>query len=211
MNTKIKILAILLGSIYFIIVLHSVLVERNYFMGEPMSKKWYKEYYYTKVEPKAGERTFIEQLTNNKTGQTISADIDRFIMDIPSAELGLSISTKGLKDFLWSICSFLSPMILIIPFALGVDIFKGARKGITKGTVLSLRAYGWVIIGYFLLDLGNIWLKASIMHSYVDLEHYKIIQPFPQYFLLMLAVILLILAEVFKESIRMKEEVDLTI
>ena len=211
MNFKIKALAVLLGGIYFVIILHSIAIGRNYFIGEPMSKRWSKEYYYVNVEPKEGRYSFKEKLNNTVSGELISAETKRLVLNLSASELGITESTKGLKNFIWALCSLLSSMVLITPFALAVEIYKVTRKGITKSTISLLNFSGCLLAVYFLFDLTNILMESFILRSTVGLENFKIIQAFPQYFILMLAVILLVLAQVLKESRVMKEEQDLTI
>lgn len=212
MNIKIKVLAILLGAIYFIIVLHSICIGRNYFIGEPMSKiGFFKEYYYVDVEPKQGLFSFTEELNNVNTGEAITAETERFIMNIPAESLGLSAAATGIKGFLWILCATLAAMVLITPFPLSLDIYKASKKGITKSTLNTIRLVSWILSIYFILDLANILLESSIIKSHVELEQYNIVQPFPQYFILTLAIVLFILGEVVKESMKMKEEQELTI
>lgn len=211
MNTTIKALAILLGILSAIALINFIATGRSHLTKDQPIKGVEDNVFYVQVEPKKGHEPLIESLKSEKGVSEIPARADSFTIELNFAELKTSPNANAFLSIIKTLWSIFAALAFAIPFFILIDLLQTRKKGITPQSIWQIRYIGSLFILFFTFDLAKILMESSFLSSYIDLTEYTIVQPSPQYFFLLLGILVFIFAEVLKESKKMKEEQQLTI
>lgn len=218
MNTKIKILCIVLSLIYGGLILKSIIPSFEIFMAgvemgrESAEKDTNYEVFHFNVAPKTQSYTFTSTVVNTATGEELEAEVTGYKVKVNNPS---EYTTAGnvFIFLLKLICSLVFLVLIIyLPF-LFFKIIKASTKGnmIDRGVIKNISRMGWSLLILFAMETFVVWLDLRTAKQLIELENYKLMMDFSGYYLLILGTVILLLAEVLKESLNMKEEQDLTI
>lgn len=229
MNTRLKIICILFGIIYFYFVGISIIegipdAKAGYKQGSENAHRQFNEknrnaydeteqteLVFFQVKPLAGFRTFPDSILNLKTGNPIRVELPTVIAEINTSQLPQWIKTGYIALLLLSF-----PMLIAVVF-IPIQIYRVIRS-VVKNEIFNPRnitRIRW--IGYCLLFISATGIYASFIdtakaRALVQMEDYQVIFKMgEEYYWLLFAVVTFLFAEILKISHTMKEEQDLTI
>lgn len=221
MNTKLKIICILLGVGYLAILGTGIVLnfkenlvsfneggEAARMMNENEPKI---EWLYINLQPK-DYKAYTELVFNKKTGKIEKGEIRHLKLKIenpPKIPTWITVMYVFFMMFL----IFYVIVIIWIPVLLFKFIFSFLKKGIfDEKNILRLTWMGWGLIIVFLFEFLGELIHYLQCKALVELNDYNISFSFGGFYLyLMFGLVILLFAEVLKISVKMKEEVDLTV
>jgi len=222
MNSRIKILCIILSLIYAGLIISSVAPAFEIFktgidLGKVSSNKNTRyEIYHFNVVPKTinfGNYTFPTTLTNVATGEEIKAEATGYKVGIAKSQ----DENHSLGGIIVLIIKLILSLIIIGLIVYIPILFFGIVKASTKGNIIEagvikkVSKLGWSLIGILTIDILVIGSDYITIKQLIELEHYRIMMDYSSYYLLILGTVTLLLAEVLKVSLNLKEEQELTI
>jgi hypothetical protein len=169
--------------------------------------------YHFKVEPRMGRYTYPETIINNADGECVQAEVAEYKVKTTNMnnKLPAYIVVLGwVKSILAFVVLF---ALLYIPFLFFKTIASVVKnRVIDDKTISRIQRMGWIVTGYFIIDFFfyKIYEVVAVEHLF-RLRHYQAAIDYTDCILLILGIVLLLLAEILKVSLKMKEEQDLTI
>ena len=215
MNLKIKIYCILLTIVYIAIIVNSAYQGSADFMEgfkKGRNKDLSSEIYYLNLEPKEGKYAFHEQIKNEKDNQYILAEANKYYIKTNTSYDSIPSALKVIKLTCFVFMVILVSGLLFSPvlfFSIIYSITK--NRIITSSLILRTRVLGWILLLFSILDILYTINETMIQRSIMEIENYQIVMGQPDYMMLVLGLVILILAEILKMSLKIKEEQDLTI
>lgn len=230
MSRRIKIYCLLLSVIYAgLVVLTMTREYRDFIHGfnegmeqgrakekdsENSKRSPFRHYAELILLPEAEE--YPEQLVNTKNGQAVKTQLRNVIFYIDSTGKANLPPLPAWLSVLGSVTILLTFPVLFAVFAIPILFFK-IMRAISKGLLLSNRVIrrlqwlGGILVYMFLIT----WLFSFVGYletiHYLELANYEIMFPSEDWLLLILGLVTLLIAEILKVSLKMKEEQDLTI
>ncbi|MDH6309173.1 hypothetical protein M2451_001744 [Dysgonomonas sp. PFB1-18] len=218
MNTRIKIYCIILSIIYILIILGSMPgsiegfikgssdAERQNNLGKSI------DVLYITVEPKDGYYAYPEKMKSKTGSSDLSLSATTYHVESEGGNKELSVGLIIFKYFSYILLFFAGMAMIASPF-----IFYKILRSVTKnkiiddGVISNIRLLGYFLVYIFvtstLFQIVN-YLSAKQLIEFTD---YKITFELQDIGILILAFVTLLLAEILKVSLNLKEEQDLTI
>lgn|GEM_PF-1789636 len=219
MNRRIKIYCIIISIIYIGVIFNNLSSYVSAFkLGMDMGRESAKTdrdlaLFHLKVIPEGGAFSYPEKIINTLTGKEISAEISELkIMLFENADALHS----GFYNFTQACNLIMSFLFIGITIYLPVLFFKIIRA-VTKGNIIEskmisrISRMGWVIIIFFLLETIGGVLNVLGAREILAVENYKMVMDYSNYPFLILGVMTLLLSEILRVSLNLKEEQELTI
>lgn len=215
MNLKIKIYCILLTIVYIVIIANSAYQGRADFMEgfkNGRNKNYTSEVYHLNLEPKEGKYTFHERLKNEKNNQYITAEANIYTVRDDASYSSIPPGLKAMKLICIVFIAILGFGLLFSPLLFFSIIYSMTKNRIiTSSLILRARVLGWLMMLFSIIEIIYTVNQTMILHKIMEFENYDIVMGQPDYMMLVLGLVTLILAEILKVSLKMKEEQDLTI
>ncbi|MDR1706465.1 DUF2975 domain-containing protein [Dysgonomonas sp.] len=215
MNLKIKIYCILLTIVYIVIIVNSAYQGSADFMEgfkNGKDRNYTSEIYDLNLEPKDGKYTFQEQIKNEKDNQYVSAEVRSYLIKTNTSYSSIPSGLKIIKLVCLVSIVFLVLGLLFSPILFFSIIYSITKNRIiTSSLVLRTRVLGWLLILFSIIDIIYTINNTMILSEIMKIENYEIVMGQPDYMMLVLGLVILILAEILKMSLKIKEEQDLTI
>lgn len=177
------------------------------------NKDFSYEVYYLNLKPKEGKYTFHEQLKNEKDSQYISAEANRYLIKTNSSYNTIPSGLKIIKLVCIVFITILAFISLLFSPILFFSIIYSITKNriITSSLILRAKVLGWILLLFSIIAILYTINETMILRSIMEIENYQIVMEQPDYMMLVLGLVILILAEILKMSLKIKEEQDLTI
>jgi len=229
MNTRLKIVCVLFGIIYFYFVGASIYNgvpsfiagfnegsakaqrEHNEKNNSAFDKSAQTEIVFFQVKPLSGSFSFPSSVENLKTGIPIQAEFQAFIAKIDTTQRPLWIKAGYLVFILLAF-----PMLFAIIF-IPIQIYRVIRS-IVKNEIFNhrnvkrIRWIGYCLLFIFAGEIYGKFIYTAEARALVQLEDYRIVFKMgADYYWLLFALVTFMFAEILKISHTMKEEQDLTI
>jgi len=225
MNTRLKIICILFGIVYFYFIGATIfeLIPISISNFKESHKEGYNkvnkkfddsektEVVFFQVKPSSGFRSMPSSVMNLKTGNLIQTEFPIFIAKVNKTQLPQWIKTG---NFFFVLLAF--PLLFAIIF-IPVQIYR-VISSIVKNGIFSpkninrIRWIGYCLLFIFAGDIFSNFISTAEARSLVTLENYRIIFKMDEeYYWLLFALVTLLFAEILKISHTIKEEQDLTI
>lgn len=169
-----------------------------------------KSYLFFNVKPSSRTKNYPEeQLYNNHTIRLKSDSYQAEVIS-PADDVPLSYTILFALQLLITL-----PLIAILIYmpVLFIQISNLIKKGILldNKVIRKISRMGWMIVSYYAINLFfNLGMTYSAKQM-IELKDYNIVYDFSNTTLLILGLITLMLGEVLRTSLTMKEEQDLTI
>lgn len=215
MNLKIKIYCVLLTIAYVAIIANSMYHGSSDFQEgfkQGRQKQNFPMHLYMRVEPTDGKYSFPDKIVNTKDGKTLPATVNQYIVDYKDSNTSIPMGYKVLRLICIVLTAVLAFGLLFSPLLFFSIIYSISKNRIiTKSLILRSRALGWLIVIFSIVDIIYVVNETLISRSLVELSNYNIVMGQPEYMMLVLGLVILILAEILKVSLKIKEEQDLTI
>jgi hypothetical protein len=228
MDKRLKIISIIFGVVYVIIIggaikdsvadfwlgfkngLEYSLIDKETNTVSPPSST--AGYFFLKLKPSAGLRTFPDIMLNQLDGMPMKAELETIVVGLNNTK---ELLPKGaiIIDVIVILMAFFSLFIMLF---VPVQTFRIVRS-ITKdkifntSNILKLRIIGYALLAYFVVDMIIGYLHYWIAARVIRVEGYVLRMSWENATLVMLGLVVLMFAEVLKVSVRMKEEQDLTV
>jgi len=229
MNTRLKIVCVLFGIIYFYFAVAAIIdgipsFKEGFNEGaQKADKKFYKESNTTfgetdqtetvcfQVKPVSGFFSFPSSIMNLKTGNPIRAEFQIFTAKVDKALLPLGIKIG------YGILLFLAFPTLFAIIFIPIQIYRVIRS-IVKNEIFNhqnvnrIRWIGYCLLFIFAIQIYGNFIYYAEARALVQMEDYKVIFKMgEEYYWLLFALVTFMFAEILKISHTMKEEQDLTI
>lgn len=215
MNLKIKIYCILLTVVYVVIIVNSAYQGRADFMEgfkQGVNKDFSSEVYSLNLEPKDGKYTFPEQLKNEKNNLYISVEANKYLIKTNTSYDTVPSGLKIIKLVSIVFIAFLAFSLLFSPILFFSIIYSITKNRIiTSSLILRTKVLGWLLVLFSIIEIFYTINETMILQNIINVENYEIVMGQPDYMMLVLGLVILILAEILKMSLKIKEEQDLTI
>lgn len=222
MNAKLKIYCIILAVTYFGIIIYSMFDGyKDFTLGfkQGIDSKISDStnttiFTYIDVKPTNGYYSFPDEGKNLLTDKPIKTEISSINIHYQDITPEVPMYLYILRDIILFAIFFLILGILYIPFA-----FFSIIKSVTKGRVMEYQvvrkanAIGWILVTYSVAETAFTYIESLIAKAQIKIEDYEIVYNFgfSHYALFILGMVTLILAEILRESLKIKEEQELTI
>ena len=219
MNKRIKILCLLLSIIYTGVVIYCIFdfgdgIMAGYKQGKEQAKGSSKniQRLHVKVKPIEGVYTYPDRTINTLTGQEIKAEVSDYRIAFDSSDTPLPSYVEILRGIVILLAVIVLIGLIYLPF-LFFSIIKSATKGkmLEHKTIRNIQRVGYLLIIYYLINIVAYLSDFVIAKHIVTLEKYRIIVDLSDFSFLFLGLVTLLLAEILKVSVQLKEEQDLTI
>jgi hypothetical protein len=175
-------------------------------------RNYTSEIYDLNLEPKDGKYTFQEQIKNEKDNQYVSAEVRSYLIKTNTSYSSIPSGLKIIKLVCLVSIVFLVLGLLFSPILFFSIIYSITKNRIiTSSLVLRTRVLGWLLILFSIIDIIYTINNTMILSEIMKIENYEIVMGQPDYMMLVLGLVILILAEILKMSLKIKEEQDLTI
>lgn len=220
MVKRIKTYCIILTVIYLAIFTHHIYTGIHSFMsGMEIGKKSVVEnknidILHLNVQPLKGMFSFPEHKQNIKNNSIINTE---------SLELNVMASNKTNESYPLNITIFKTirsiltfvylGIVIYIPF-LFFSIIRHTTKNyfIDNKIIKKINRMGVILVSIFVFNfiffnLGDIYIAKQL----IEIKDYTVVPDYSDYPFLILGIIVLLLSEILKISLKMKEEQDLTI
>jgi len=229
MNTRLKIICILFGIIYFYIVCASIIdiipnstsslkegFKEGYKKGYNFDKKYDYDskgvetvFFYAK--PEAGYHSFPSSVTNLKTGNLIQTENKYFYAKIDTSQASKWIKIGRIIFVLTGIPLFF--VLIFIPIQIYRVISSIVKNDIfNPQNIKRIRRIGYCLLYIFAVIIFGNFLFTFQARELIEMENYRVIFKIDEeYYYLLFALVTLMFAEILKISHSMKEEQDLTI
>lgn len=215
MNLKIKIYCILLTIVYIAVIVNNAYQGSADFIEgfkKGSNKDFTSEIYYLNLEPKEGKYAFHEQIKNEKNNQYVSAEVNKYYIKTNTSYDSMPLELRGIKLTCFVFMVILSFGLLFSPVLFFSIIYSITKNSIiTSSLILRTRVLGWLLLLFSIIDILYTINETIILRSIMEIENYQIVMGQPDYMMLVLGLVILILAEILKMSLKIKEEQDLTI
>lgn len=215
MNLKIKVYCILLTIVYIVIIANSMYQGSADFqegLKQSTQKQHFPMHLYMNVEPIDGKYSFPDKVENIKDGKVLPASASQYIVDYGDTNTSISMGFKIVRLICIVLTAVLAFGLLFSPLLFFSIIYSISKNRIiTKSLILRSRALGWLIVIFSIVDIIYVVNETLISKSLIELNNYNIVMGHPEYIMLILGLVILILAEILKVSLKIKEEQDLTI
>jgi hypothetical protein len=222
MNTRLKIICILLGVAYIVLIGKEIITV----ISPIFSSNFHEEFnnnleqeednthynlYYVYVQPKEKKEVFPIQLKNLKDGTNINC----------STKLLTTRITEPTNLPLWIVIArWVSIPILLFAFVLMIYIpittYK-LIKSIIKNNIFDainlrrIHKIGYSLLLFFIISIYITALSTFEARELFELEDYKIVFSLRGNLYLLFGLATLLFGEILKISLKMKEENDLTV
>lgn len=179
-------------------------------LGEYNENYISSETFYFTLEPKVSAINNPDTLINTKNGKNYPAMISDVKIEVPESDIPIKHTIyNGFRIFLSMIILF---CFIAIPIR-----FIYLMSNISKGDIFSfqnVKAMRW--LGIFLLSVSFLMFLFDLLgyfsaKSLFAFSHYTIKISFPDFLWAILGLSALLIAEVLKRAIELKEEQELTI
>lgn len=137
------------------------------------------------------------------------------------SKVWVDVPTKDVPTYLFAIeiaCMVVGIFIIIAFFAFPILFFNviynvTRNKTINDGSITKIRIMGWTLIVYYLMDALLNYKNIATAKHIINLENFNLsgINLESNLIFLSLGFVTLLLAEIAKVSLKLKEEQDLTI
>ena len=222
MNTRFKILCVLLGIAYLYIIgegiVKSMIPTLSSIREEIADKKKHNEHrifsnsYFFYVKPVKGYYTYPDTILNLKNGKWMRSEVPLFsIRTVNSTELPVWLLIG--KIIMVGVSFLLLFLLIYIP----IQVYKVIRSVIKNDifditNIKRIRRIGYAILAVFACVLYTAFIFTAEAKELFQLENYKIVFSISEdYYYLLIGLVTLLFAEIMKISHTMKEEQDLTI
>ncbi|MDU1903268.1 MAG: DUF2975 domain-containing protein [Dysgonomonas sp.] len=219
MNKRIKIYCIIISIIYVGVVFNNLSSYVSAFkFGVDMGRESAKtdrdlSVFHLKVIPESGAFSYPEKIMNTLTGKEMNAEVSELkIMLFENAD----VLHSGLYNFIEVFKIIMSFLFIGITIYLPVLFIKIIRS-VTKGNIIEskmisrISRMGWVIIIFFLLETIGGVINVVGAQEILAVENYRMVMDYSNYPFLILGVTTLLLSEILRVSLNLKEEQELTI
>jgi len=219
MNTKIKLYCIILSVIYAGIIISHLASSAEIFMkgvelGHDSAEKNSSLYiYHFKVTPENRRYSFPEKMNNSLTGEEMNVEVGEYKIMMNELPEGADSTKEKILLIVKYLLSFVFvATIIYLPF-----VFFRIIKGTTKNNIIEIKVIqniskmGWLLVAMFAIETLISVMDVSSIRNLVKIEGYNIVMDYSNYMLLILGVVTLLLAEVLRVSLKLKEDQDLTI
>ncbi|MDR0865976.1 MAG: DUF2975 domain-containing protein [Candidatus Symbiothrix sp.] len=212
MNTRLKIICVLLGITYLFVCFHiisssvSISIENSEEESTVSQNDSHNgTQYFFHIQPK-GKEIFPIQLKNQKTGTIINCSTNY---------LKVKIDSPG--NFWFISLLIFSIAILFITCYIPIITYK-LIKSMVKNNIFEtiniqrIRKIGYSLIIFFLIGVLIDFIQMTVVKELVELENYKIVFSINGVYIhLLFGLVILLFGEILQISLKMKEEVDLTV
>jgi len=170
------------------------------------------EIFHFEVEPEKGSYTFPSTITNEKTGQSMQAEIGSFMVYQTNPENPLTGSDKLLKG----LNLFLSLITMIILIYIPIQTFKIIRSVMKEvifdqNNIKRLRKIGFAVLLLFICKYVSAYSDCLVASHALQIHNYKPVVKETHMIFLFLGIVICIFAEILKKATVIKEEQDLTV
>jgi len=227
MNTRLKIICILFGIVYFYFVGMAIIDSIPDFMagfkegynkvktfgeeGSTIEEPDQTETVFLNIKPISGFFSFPSSIINLKSGNPVRAEFSSLITKVDKTQLPLKVKIGSI------VFIFLAfPTLFAIVF-IPIQIYRVIRS-IVKNEIFKLRNVarirwiGYCLLFIFVGEAYSNFFNTVEAKALIRLEDYQIIFKMgSEYYWLLFALVTLLFAEILKISHTMKEEQDLTI
>ncbi|MBF0574711.1 DUF2975 domain-containing protein [Dysgonomonas sp. GY617] len=219
MNKRIKILCLLLSAIYIGVVIYCIFdfgdgMMAGYRHGKKQAQNSSTniQRLHVKVKPIEGVYTYPDKMINTLTGQEVKAEVSDCRIALDSSDTPLPSYMKISRGVVVVLAIIVLIGLIYLPF-LFFSIVKSATRGkmLEHKTIRKIQRVGYLLIIYYLINTVVYLSDFIIAKQIVTLEKYRIIFDFSDFSFLFLGLVTLLLAEILKVSVQLKEEQDLTI
>ena len=216
MYKRIKIYSVILAVIYGLIIINGAFdFAKGFMLGVDKSKAELKTgvsstIYHFMVEPVESKGTFPETIINQLTGEEIHVEACEYMLSIinPPSTVATTVIPliKGLVAIIFVV------LVIYALYLFFMTIRSVTKDKIIDGAVIKkIRKIGWIIVAMFVYQAVVYIVDYCIVKDILKMENYKIIMDYSSYSTLVLGIVTLLLAEILKVSLFLKEEQDLTI
>ncbi|PXV69069.1 Protein of unknown function (DUF2975) [Dysgonomonas alginatilytica] len=219
MNKRIKIFCLILSIIYVSVVIYSIFDVADSFIagykqGQEEAKDSSKniQTLHLKLKPIEGGYVYPEKVVNTLTGQEMKAEIGEYKIKFDNSENPLPVHLKVFRGIIIFLAVVILAGLIYLPF-LFFSIIKSGTKGkmLEHKTIRKIQQIGYLLIIYYIINVVICLSDFMIAKHAVALEKYRFIIDFSDFGFLFLGLVTLLLAEILKVSVQLKEEQDLTI
>ena len=220
MEKRIKLYSIILAIVYFGIIIYGVYQGASSFkagfeLGQKSAVKNAKDmdiFHFT-VRPSTGGYTYPDSTKNLLTGNTVHIEAREYVAMVTDPTSSTPAYYK-IIDIVKGILALILLATLVYLPILFFSIIKSVNKGhiLTYTTIKKVSRIGWILVGIYLYNLlfYQIW-ETIKTGNIIKLENYDVTFDFSDYTSLILGIVTLLLAEILRMTLKMKEEQDLTI
>ena len=226
MNTRLKIICILFGIVYFYFVgttfIQSTMPSfiagfQDGYNETKTEKKRNKETDQTEtvflnVKPAFGMYSFPSLVPNLKTGNPMRTEFSNFY--VKTDKTLLPAWMENTRSIFGLIIAF--PFLFVIVF-IPIQIYRVIRS-IVKNEIFELRNInrlrwiGYCLLFIFVAEMFSNFINTAEARALIRLEDYRIVfRMSEEYYWLLFGLVTLMFAEILKISHSMKEEQELTI
>ena len=222
MNSKIKIYSIIIAVVYVCVISYTMYESCNDIVhsykqslksGSNAEIKPIR-FMVVDVVPTNGSFTFPNSEENLLTGEKIAIETNSLKIRLYDDSDNVPTYLHIIQMSLYILALILFIGLIYIPFAY-FGIVKSIGKGefMSRKTVKKTNRIGFILISCSILEILLQFVDTKIAQSQVQLPNYEIVGQigFSQYAFFIMGMVILILAEILRESLRMKEEQELTI
>ncbi len=212
MNTRIKIYCILLAAIYIGMFAYQKDYMIESFMDGCNSTRE-ERVVSVNLDLKSKEEPSFHVI-NNKNGENISIKVSDYKMTVSVPPNSLPAYLIVLYVLLMIVIMFCGLLLLAFPFIFFNVVYNITKNRIaTESVIVKIRILGWTLIAFFIMSVLFEYVETSTVDHLVDLSDYKIKYPDLDVYIISfsLGLVTLLLADILKHSLSMKEEQDLII
>ena len=168
--------------------------------------------FFLSLKPETGLRTFPTEMLNQADGSTMKAEIGCMVVELTDTRNKMTVrmfAADGIMMMLGLLGLFL---IVFIP----IQVFRVVRsitrdKIFDHANIRKLRSIGYAALAYYLASVVVFFLQYRIAASIIHIEGYSLKMDWGNTTLLLMAVVVMMFAELLKISVYLKEEQELTV
>jgi len=227
MDKRLKIISITFGVVYVIIIggviynamadfwlgfksgFESVQIDKE---AKTVTSLSSAGYFFLKLKPATGLRTFPDVINNQLDGMSMKAEIETMVVSLNNAK---ELLPKGavIMDVISYIMVFFGLFIMLFVPVQTFRIIHSITKDkiFNTSNILKLRIIGYALLAYYVVDMVIGYLHYWVASHVIQVEGYELRMNWENATLVLLGLVVLMFAEVLKVSVRMKEEQDLTV
>lgn len=222
MNTRIKTYIIILAIAYIGIIAYTLYDSSKEFVlgfndgveSKTLGKQRDTRFLFIDVKPIGDYYSFPNQENNLRSGKPVKTEISSMNFSLENETIDTPVYLNILQGVLYFVALIIIIGLIYIPFA-----YFSIIKSITRGQLMDKRVVrksskiGWILIMYSFLEVAIKLVETQIARTQIQLKDYEIVYHFgfSYYALFILGLIILILSEILRESLKLKEEQELTI
>ena len=165
-----------------------------------------------KITPKEGTATFPSAMINNKTGENIRIEFREAIFYLKQLPNIIPLHIKILKISNSLLIFILIGIFIYLPF-IAYKVIKSVSKDkfYTIQNINKIREIPILLLCLFFVDSIYKIFTSIINSFYIQLEEYNIIMEELNYSCLFIGLVILILSEILRYTLVIKEEQELTV